>query len=263
MISNKSKNFLGLTPSLIILAMGHFLITFGLSILISQWQTDRMLYWEIVRFEHLISILDNSHLDGAVSQLKLLKQYGSGFQVIGLYFTIPGIFMSSVGYYTTKYDIRKLNRLPKESLPAVRLSKDILILIFSSLFALALISMSVDLQIISNIDQTFNSLLLQTEEDSKISDKAVLLMNDILKQSTFQFGFNTLYAVYFSIIGLTYLITYIIREPKNNTRLVFHNHLIIIGLFSFLAWLIGFILLVIGITPPPTVLDITIPSPIP
>lgn len=249
MFSDKSKHILGLTPSLVILIMSHLLFLSGLSMIIAQWQTDRMLYWEIVRSQHLLSVLSNTHLDGAISQLQILKDNGYGFQIIGLILLIFGIIGIIGGCYTTKYDGRKLRNLSKKSVPAIRLSGESLVIIFSSAFALALIFISINVQIISDLHQTFNSILLQIEDNPKISDNALLLMNEILKNSTFNFGFNTLNAVYFTIIGITYVIAYTLRHIQTNSRLIFHNHLIIMGLVSFVAWVIFYVLYV-GVTTP-------------
>ena len=251
MFSDKSKHILGLTPSLVILIMSHFFFLSGLSLIIAQWQTDRMVHWEMVRSQHLLSVLSNTHLDGAISQLQILKDYGYAFQLFGLYALIIGIIGIICGCYTTKYDGRKLRNLSIKSVPAIRLSGESLVIIFSSAFALALIFISINVQILSDLHQTFNSILLQIEDNPKISDNALLLMNEILKNSTFNFGFNTLNAVYFTGIGITYVIAYTLRNIQTNSRLIFHNHLIIMGLASFVVWVIFYVFYV-GVTTPPS-----------
>lgn len=251
MFSDKSKHILGLTPSLIILIIGHFLFLSGLSMIIAQWHTDRMLHWEIGRSQHLLSVLSNTHLDGVISQLQILKDYGVGFQYIGLIPLIIGILCIITGCYTTKYDSRKLKNLSKKSVPAIRISGESLIIIFSSAFALALIFISINVQIMSDLHQTFNSILLQSSDNPKISNNAELLINEILKSSTFNFGFHVLNTVYFSAIGMTYVIAYMLRDIQTNSRLIFHNHLIIMGLMSFIAW-IFFYVIYVGISSPIT-----------
>jgi hypothetical protein len=256
MISKKNI-FAMFSLTLIMLVIGSILLMTSFSIFVSEWATDRMLHKESDYFKKFTQFSESIIIKQSLSKFNLLADQSSVYQVIGMISVVLGVICTIFGYFAFVSDIKIIKN---DKLPVLKFETDTLILIVSSFFAISLIFASMSGQLLSDLEQTLTIMMVQVAGNKELRDTTALT-DEIIIKSTNEYAINLAYSTYFAQIAIIFLIAYILTRIHNTSAIILHNHLLVIGIFSFITW-IGFYIFVTGITGNSLISEIRIPSPL-
>lgn len=240
--------------------LGYSALLFGGSIIISEWSTDRMLFQQKQFFENLIESQENfENLKVILNELSVLAEKSSVFNILGTMLLLGGGSAIILGIILLQFNENLQEKFYKNNTVMPKLSDNSLFIMFSTFFAVSLIFISVTIEIIAENEQTLFTVIIQLIQDVKTIDKMVPLFNSFLHHTSFQFALNTFNSGYFAILGLTFLIIYILKKARNIIAIAIIDYLIYTTIASLILWVIIFIA-VVGITSPPQIPNVELPS---
>lgn len=243
------------------LSLGYLSMIFGLSIIISEWATDRMLHLQHLFFDDLIKSKKTiESLTQIVSQYQILADQSSAFHVIGILMTISGLILCIVGILFLIFNMKNVEKYYRAigSL-VIDISDNSLFIIFSAFFAISLIFVSVASQIAMDNRQMFFQIIVDVIQENRTVDNIKPLLDKLLSQNSFEFALNIFHSGFFAMLSLTFLIILLLRRTRKDILIILSDDLVFYGLISFVLWFFLYIAIV-GITNPPQIPNVELPS---
>lgn len=257
------KLALGQAAHFILLIPGYFLLIFGVSLVMSEWVTDRMLHQHQTFFSDLIKsqqVVPN--LEQIISDYSSLADSSSVFNTIGLLSVIFGgiiVVIALIIMLATRKNIKKYYNFVGSL--TFSISNNSLVVIFSTLFAISLLFISVAEQSSENTRQVFFQTIITSIQENKNISTINPLLEQFLSKNSFEYALNAFHSVFFSLVSLTFLIVFLLRHTRRLLPLLLSDSIIYCGISILVIWSVSYVA-IIGITGPPQIPNISIESPL-
>lgn len=245
------------------LFVGYLFLIAGISLIISEWTTDRMLHQQELFFDDLIKsqqIVPN--LDQITSYYLSLADRTSIFNTIGILSAIIGIVFFGIGIaimLLTKNKIEEYYRFVGSL--TFNISDNSLIVIFSTLFAISLLFVSIAEQLSTDTKRIFFQTIITSIQENKNMTTINPLLEKFLFQNSFEYALNAFHSAFFSLLSLTFVIVFLLRRTRRMIPVMLNDGMIFCCIFTFAIWAISY-MVSIGITSPPQIPNLNIETPL-
>lgn len=245
------------------LMVGYLFLIFATSLIISEWTTDRMLHQQLAFFDNLIKsqqIIPN--LDQITSYYGSLADTTSVFNAIGVLVAIIGVIFFGAGLIIMRLSMNSIEKYYGfvGSL-TFNIHDNSLIVIFSTLFAISLLFVSVSEQSAVDTRQMFFQIIIASIQENKNTDTINPLLEKFLSQNSFEYALNIFHSAFFSLLSLTFLFVFLLRRTQRAIPVVLSDSLVFCSILTFVCWII-FYILTIGISGSPQIPNVNIEIPI-